>query len=224
MLLILLFATQWLQADPTRSRWRDPTWIAWLAAVAYMLHNVEEYGLDFTGTTLSFPDVVAGLMGSRPGWLFFVCVNLSLVWVMGPAAALLSRRYPALAFAMIGVEAINSLTHLPGAIALRSIQAGFVTALLLFVPLVVWAFVGLTGGDPPVLRRSTLWGFIAIGLLYHLALFATMPLYVSGILDGTGMGLMMLVAGGVTFALWLWLARRTDAPHGVPGTTAPTRF
>lgn len=210
VLLIVLFATDWLQADKAITRWRDLTWIAWLAAVAYMLHNVEEYGLDFTGTTLAFPGLMAGLLGSMPGWMFFLCVNLSLVWVMGPAAALLSGRYPAMAFGMIGVQAINSLTHVPGAVALGTVKGGFVTAIVLFVPLVAWAFLGLTGGRSDGLRRSTLWGFIGIGLLYHLALFATVPLYLNGIVDGTGMGLLMLVAGGVTFALWLRLAKRAD--------------
>lgn len=209
VLLIMLFTTDWLRADKAASRWRDPTWIAWLAAVAYMLHNVEEYGLDFTGTTLAFPTTMAGLLGSMPGEMFFLCVNLSLVWVMGPAAAVLSRRYPALGLGMIGVEAINCLTHVPGALALHSIAGGFVTAVALFLPLATWAFLGLTGASRP-LMRSTLWGYIAIGLLYHIALFATMPLYLGGILGGTGMGLWMLLAGVGTFALWLSLAKRVE--------------
>ncbi len=86
---------------------------------------------------------------------------------------------------------------------------GLVTAVALFLPLVVWAFVGLTGSNRR-LRRSTLWGYIAIGLLYHIALFATMPLYLTGILDGNGMGLWMLLAGTGTLALWFWLAKRVQ--------------
>ena len=209
VLLIVLFTTDWLQADKAASRWRDLTWIAWLAAVAYMLHNVEEYGLDFTSTTLAFPTAIGGLLGSLPGEMFFLCVNLSLVWIMGPVAAVLSRRYPALGLGMIGVEAINCLTHVPGAFALKTVAGGLVTAVALFLPLVVWAFVGLTGSNRR-LRRSTLWGYIAIGLLYHIALFATMPLYLTGILDGNGMGLWMLLAGTGTLALWFWLAKRVQ--------------
>lgn len=209
VLLIVLFATDWLQADKAVSRSCDITWIAWLASVAYMLHNVEEYGLDFTGTTLAFPTAMGGLLGSMPGEMFFLCVNLSLVWIMGPAAAVLSQRYPSLGLGMIGVEAINCLTHIPGALALKSIAGGLVTAVALFLPLVVWAFVGLTGSNRP-LRRYTLWASIAIGLLYHIALFATVPMYLARIVDGNGMGLWMLVAGSGTFALWLWLAKRVQ--------------
>ena len=215
VLLIVLFTTDWLQADKAASRWRDLTWIAWLAAVAYMLHNVEEYGLDFTGTTLAFPATMAGLLGSMPGEMFFLCVNLSLVWIMGPSAAVLSRRYPALAFGMIGVEAINCLTHVPGAIALKTLAGGLVTAVALFLPLVAWAFFGLTGSNRG-LKRSTLWGYIAIGLLYHIALFATVPMYLSGVFDGNGMALWMLLAGSSTLLLWVFLAKRLQRHAAAP--------
>lgn len=220
VLLFLLFATNWLRADASVSRWRDLTWIAWLAVVAYLLHNVEEYGIDFTGATLSFPGMMAGLMGSMPGEAFFLSVNLSLVWIMGPAAAVLSRRYPAMALGMIGVQAINLLTHIPGAIFLGTIKAGFVTAAALFLPLVVWAFIGLTG-PAARLPRSTLWAYIGIGALYHVALFATMPLYINRILDGTGMGIWMLFAGAGAFAGWLWYAKRVQRQSAVESGPEP---
>lgn len=209
VLLILLFGTDWLQADKEKSRWRDPTWFAWLCAVAYMLHNVEEYGFDATGTVLAFPNMMEGLMGSMPAWTFFLCVNLSLVWVMGPLAAVLSRKYPALAFAMMGVEGVNCLTHLPGAIALGSISGGFVTALCVFLPLVVWAFAGVAGRGSGLTRALPL-KYLGVGLLYHVGLFANMPFFVNGIYDGNVMGMEMLVVGCIVFTLWLWIARRWE--------------
>ncbi len=139
---------------------------------------------------------------------FFLCVNLSLVWVMGPLAAALSRRYPALAFGMVGIEAVNCLTHIPGAIALGSISGGCITALVVFLPLVVWAFVGVAGYAKTGLRRSTFWAYIGIGVLYHVDLFANMPLFLSGIFDGNAMGVEMLAVGCIVFALWVWVAKR----------------
>ena len=208
VLLIMLFATDVLRSDASVSRWKDPTWIAWLAAVAYMIHNVEEYGLDATGTVLAFPNMMEGLMGSMPAWTFFLCVNLSLVWVMGPLAAHFSRKYPALCFAMIGVEAINCCTHLPGAIALGSISGGFVTAFCLFLPLTTWAFVGLCGKGKSF-GYGALMSFIGIGLIYHIGLFANMPFFVNGIYDGNVMGIEMLAVGCVVFALWMWRSSRS---------------
>ena len=207
VLLILLFATDWLQADKSISRWHDTTWFAWLAAIAYMIHNVEEYGFDATGQSLAFPNTMGGLLGTMPNWTFFLCVNLSLVWVMGPLAAVLSRRYPPLALGMVGIEAVNCLTHIPGAIALRSVSGGLVTAAVIFLPIVVWAFVGFCGKGK-VFGYGTLWGYIGIGAVYHIGLFVNMPLFLSGIFDGNAMGVEMLIVGALVFWLWILLAKR----------------
>ena len=211
VLLILLFATNWLRSDTSIGRWHDPTWIAWLAAVAYMLHNVEEYGIDFTGTVLAFPSMMQNMMGNMPSWTFFLCVNLSLVWVMGPLAAVLSRKYPSMAFGMIGIEAVNALTHIPSAIALGNIQSGCITAACVFLPLVIWAFIGVAGCGKTGLKRSALWVYIGIGVLCHIGLFINMPLFINGIFTGEMMGTEMLIVGCVVFALWLWEAKRVKA-------------
>ena len=208
VLLIILFATDWMRSDTTISRWRDPTWFAWLAAVAYMIHNVEEYGVDFKGATMAFPNMMLGMLGKMPGWTFFLCVNLSFVWVMGPIAAIMSRKYPALCFGMVGIEAVNCLTHIPGAIALGSISGGCITAACVFLPLVIWAFVGVAGYPKTGLRRSTLWVYIGIGALYHVGLFVNMPLFINGVFDGNAMGIEMLVVGCAVMALCVWEARR----------------
>lgn len=213
VLLILLFGTDWLRSGKSGSRWRDPTWFAWLCAAAYMLHNVEEYGIDATGTALAFPAMMEGLMGEMPAWTFFLCVNLSLVWVMGPLAAVFSRRYPALAFSMVGIEGVNCLTHLPGAIALGSVSGGFVTALVVFLPLAIWAFVGVAGKRGAFSRMEPL-KYLGAGLLYHVGLFANMPFFVNGVYDGNLMGVEMLVVGCLVFSLWIWLARRWESGFG----------
>ena len=209
-LLFLLFGTKWLQVHKGRSRWRDPSWFAWLCSVAYMIHNVEEYGFDATGSVLAFPHMMEGMMGSMPEWTFFLSVNIGLVWVLGPLAAFFSRKYPKLAFAMVGIEAVNCLTHIPGAIALGSISGGFVTAAAVFLPLTVWAFVGLCGKGEGRFSYRTLLCFIGVGLFYHIGLFANMPFFVNGIYDGNVMGLEMVFVAAITFGLWMWLARRTS--------------
>jgi hypothetical protein len=55
LLLYLLFGTTRLQADASRSRWRDRTWLAWGAVCIYLAHNIEEYGIDALGRTYEFP-------------------------------------------------------------------------------------------------------------------------------------------------------------------------
>ncbi len=215
VLLILLFCTNWLQADKDASRWRDPTWFAWLTSCAYMLHNVEEYGMDATGSALAFPNMMLGLMGEMPHWFFFLCVNLALVWVMGPLAAMLSKRYPTLCFGMMGIEAINCLTHIPGAIALGSVSGGFVTAVALFVPITVWGFVGVAGKQKRGLSRKCALGYVGLGLLYHLGLFANMPLFITGVFNGYAMGTEMLCVSAIIFGLWVWVATRQAQKQAV---------
>jgi len=42
VLLLLIFCTDFLRSDKTKSRFRDPVSLAWMGAVIYMLHNLEE--------------------------------------------------------------------------------------------------------------------------------------------------------------------------------------
>lgn len=214
VLTILLFATDWLRADTTGSRWRDPTWFAWLAAVAYMLHNVEEYGIDFTGTSLSFPTMMSTGMGVEPPESFFLVVNLGLVWIAGPLAAILTRRYAVLVLAMPTVELANSFLHIPGAIGLKSIGAGFMTAILLFVPIAIWAFVAFCGKDR--FKRSWYFAYLGVGIIYHLGFVATIVPLIQGIGGDALPAITMTVFTVILIGLWYWLARRSPPEYAHP--------
>lgn len=41
VLLILIFCTDFLRSDKTKSRFLDPVSLAWMGSVIYMLHNLE---------------------------------------------------------------------------------------------------------------------------------------------------------------------------------------
>ena len=75
VVLILLFCTDWLRGDTTKSRWKDPFWLGWAFMVCYMLHNVEEYGFDLTGAHNGFPSAMAGIFGQPLAEYFFLTVN-----------------------------------------------------------------------------------------------------------------------------------------------------
>jgi hypothetical protein len=115
VLLVILWCTNTFRSQTTLSRWRDPVWIAWLMAVAYLLHNFEEYGIDAKGRAFHFPmtacatygfDSVDGcpLVGS-----FFVAVNIPFIWVVLPVAALCCRRNPAVGLTATGLLFTNAL-------------------------------------------------------------------------------------------------------------------
>lgn len=47
VLFSLLFFTDCNRSDPDRSRWKDPVWLSWAMADAYLIHVAEEYGIHF---------------------------------------------------------------------------------------------------------------------------------------------------------------------------------
>ena len=97
ILSYFLFFTRNLQADPFLSRWHDRTWLAWAAVVIYMVHNIEEYGIDLLGQTYAFPANLNKMFSSAvqaPPNAFYLAVNISAVWVAFPIAAVLSKRHP----------------------------------------------------------------------------------------------------------------------------------
>ena len=66
ILLVLLFCTSNLRANAQISRWRDRTWLSWLGMVAYLVHNLEEYGIDLYGRRDGFPKDIIDLRQLPP--------------------------------------------------------------------------------------------------------------------------------------------------------------
>lgn len=66
VLLALLFFPDGLRTDFGQPRWRDPSWLSWMGTVAYLLHNVEEYGIDLFGRLHGFPQDLVDVMGLPP--------------------------------------------------------------------------------------------------------------------------------------------------------------
>jgi di/tricarboxylate transporter len=53
--LLALLAGNALRMDRSVARWRDWGWLSWAGVAAYLVHNVEEYGLDLHGGGLCLP-------------------------------------------------------------------------------------------------------------------------------------------------------------------------
>ena len=141
LLLLLLFGTDRLRSDTTISRWRDLTWLSWAGAAAYLIHNVEEYGIDLFGRPYAFPTSVCGMFGfpdtahcpAPPA--FFTSVNVPMFWFAAPIAALLSKRHSLVGLTIYSVMSVNLVAHVAGGIAAGTIyNPGWLTAILLFCP------------------------------------------------------------------------------------------
>lgn len=205
LLLVLLFATRRLCADASGPRWRDRTWLAWMAVVAYLVHNVEEYGLDALGHVHSFPAHFSLRFG-LPDYpdnpippLYWVAINISLVWIAGPLAALLARRHPIVGLSMLSVVFVNGLAHVLQALALGSYNPGLATAIAVFLPLSAWVGHACFGRDRlgyPVMAL-----LVAHGVLLHAILLASTVMFLNGFIGAGVLVAAQLLNAGLLLLL-----------------------
>jgi hypothetical protein len=187
-LLVLLFSSNLLRSEPTLSRWHDPSWLSWMAVVAYLLHNVEEYGRDLLGHWHSFPDALCANL-KLPGYpdcpippTFYVAVNIPLFWIVAPLAALLSRRHPLVGLALYSVVVTNGLMHVMASLMLdQSYNPGLLTAVVVFLPLSTWVGCACFGRDRLSDKAMAL--LIFGGVLLHVILAGSVIMFVNGLIS-----------------------------------------
>jgi hypothetical protein len=209
VLLALLFGTALLRSERTSSRWRDPVWMSWMAVVAYLLHNGEEYGLDLLGRWNEFPTALcANLRLPAPPDCpippaFFMAVNLPMFWVAGPLAALLSRRHPLVGFALYSVIPINGIVHIVGSLASGEIyNPGLLTAVLVFLPLSVWVGYACFGTDRLSYKAMAL--LLVWGVALHVILAGSIFMFLGGLIGPTALvGAQIINAGLLILVPWL---------------------
>lgn len=189
VLLGLLFGTNLLRAESTSSRWRDPVWLSWMGSAAYLLHNVEEYGIDLQGQVHAFPAALCTGLGLRaypdcpvPA-AFFTAVNISLIWVVAPLAAMLSRRRPLVGLSLYGIIFVNGLVHvLPALLLGKGYNAGLLSAAGIFLPLSAWVAYACFGSGR--LSYRALGILLFSGILVHVVLLGSMMLFLHGVISG----------------------------------------
>lgn len=234
LLLVLMFGTDVLRGDRTVSRWRDLTWLSWAGAAAYLIHNVEEYGVDLMGRLHAFPTSLCIMFGfpdavhcpAPPA--FFTSVNVPMFWFAAPVAALLSKRHPLVGLTIYSVMSVNFVAHLASGLATGAIyNPGWFTALLLFLPLTVWMVHTLFGGAG--LGYGALAYLAGWGVVLHLILAGSLlPLMKGLITNPVPVICAQFVNAGLLIAApWLaehWrggvLARRGRSIEAIQGATA----
>jgi hypothetical protein len=208
VLLVLLFATSKLRGDLDQSRWKDCIWLSWLAVVIYIIHNVEEYGVDLLGQFHAFPDFMCSLLGLSPfpscpiPTPFFLAVNLPLFWAGAPIAAIMSRRHPILGLSVYGVIFVNALTHL-ASFARAGYNPGVLTALILFLPVSVWVATACFGTDRLPYRGIVF--IVADGVLLHAILMSSAILFVHHVIASSTL-IAIQIFNALLFFLLAWLA------------------
>ena len=206
VLLILLFCTDVLRSDKTKSRFLDPVSLAWMGAIIYMLHNVEEYGIDIFGNEQAFTTFMFQLNGARIGEAAFLCCNLGLVWVAAPLAAVLVQKgYHRMAAGMACIELVNGLGHILQAINLGCYNPGLLNSAVLCLPVGIWTLYALYG-KAKFPKIDMLWLFLA-AVFAHVVLVAGMVVATRiGIPDWV-QGLIMVCDNSALLLFW-WLVGR----------------
>ena len=209
LLLILLFGTNVFRSELSLPRWRDPVWLAWWPVPVYMIHNIEEYGVDLLGKTHAFPDAMCSTLGLAPypgcplPPPFYLAVNISLIWIAAPTAALLSRKHPLIGFVFYGLLITNGLTHVAPLILGKGYNPGLLSAILLFLPSFFW--IARTGFGPGRISRKGLVVIVGAGVLVHAVLMGSVLSFVHGAI-GTPVLLAFQILNAVLFLSIPWMA------------------
>lgn len=211
VLLVLLFGTDLLQSDSGPSRWHDRVWLAWLAMAAYLIHNIEEYGIDMLGRRRGFVTGINDVLKLPPEpdspipALYFTSVNVPLFWIGAPIAALLSERHPLVGLVLYAVILINALVHILPLLAGAGYSSGTLTAIFIFLPLSIW--VGYTCFGDSALSYQAMGFLIVMGVIFHIILMAPIQLFIRGKLGATAM-IGIQYANAVLLFLIPWIVEK----------------
>ena len=135
---------------------RDPS--VWLFPLAYGLHVAEEYAFHF-------PAYVANLSGRHISDPQFLVIN-AVFWLLMVATVVVVLTRPSqvwLIITLATVLGINAALHIVGSIVTFSYSPGTVTAVFLYVPLVVFALRRIL----PFLSRGVAFRAAALGAAIH---------------------------------------------------------
>lgn len=203
VIVILLFCTDVLRMDMTKSRWRDPSWLAWLASAAYLIHNCEEYGIDMLGNLHQFPNTMVEMMSANPSEAFYMAVNISMFWIASPIAAKLGRKYKIVAMGMSGELFINALSHVAPLLGGTGYTAGTLTALIIFLPVSLWTFYACYGKSEGKFSFKVLAAIIGIAIVNHLILMASILLFKSGTIGTAVLVVFQIVNAALAVIMWM---------------------
>jgi uncharacterized protein with HXXEE motif len=216
VMVAILLTTDTFRSNTTVSRWRDPVWLAWLAAPLYWVHQLEEYSLPVIGLPYSLPDMVCGQFDFPPypdcpiPMSFYPVVNISLMWFGAPLAAYICRRNVLIGLSSWGLIMANGFVHSAGGIAEGAYNTGLWTAAFLFIPLSLWVIYACAIRGP--YSGKVVGAAFAAGAVTHAVLFLGYGLFKAGVIGNPGL-LVYAAAVGFTPIILAALARRFFQPE-----------
>lgn len=206
VLLILALFTDVFRLDKKLVRWLDPAWLAWFATSLHFFHNLEEYGIDFTGKQYAFPELCErmNIMNLQDG--FYLGVNIGFVWIAGPVVAILARKYKALSPAIGIFIFLNGIAHTFSVIKDHAYVTGFGTGLIFMIPAGLWVMYVC------FIKNKYLWKIffanLGIGVLYMVLLLIDQRLTNNGLFGSTLQAIWMAGASIICIGLYYFTGKR----------------
>ncbi len=224
VLLILLFCTDVLCTEKGkgkwRNRWSDAYWIAWLCTAAYLMHNVEEYGIDLFGNLYEFPNcfntIMAGNGTTMPD-AFFMCIYLPAFCVTYPLVAWFSKKHEWASPVLVAGLFLNAISHIIPLFTPTGYTPGTLTAIIFFLPISIWCAIGIVGKNQ--LQYKWMVTCLVVFLIGYGILMGAAMLYINGYINSVAVCILEALNGPVCALLaWLmslvkhgaWTTRRVD--------------
>ena len=185
----LLLVAISFQSD--KSRRLDPRMLALFLLSAYILHQFEEHWVDLMGRSYAFKPYINDFLSSLLGIegqvdlmsdaSVFV-INTSLVWLVGALAIWRGAKQIFTTLCMASIVIVNGISHIAAALIAGGYNPGLLTAVLVFLPLGVFAYSWLLRNNEANLSLvifSIVWGMAAhvimIGGILMLNQFDQLP-------------------------------------------------
>jgi len=134
-------------------------YVLWVVVLGCSIHVVEESVLDWV--KVSQP--VAARFGVTVTWSDFYVVNAAMIFG-AIAGAMIGWRSPAISLMIPALTVVNAVIfHVAGSLVMRRFVPGTITAVLVYLPIAAWTYVG-AGQDgvltAPVILLSSLGGVL----------------------------------------------------------------
>ncbi|HEX4849160.1 MAG TPA: HXXEE domain-containing protein [Puia sp.] len=208
ILVVLLFATNIFRQNLEQSRWRDTKWLSWLAIPIYMIHEFEEYGIDFLGNKHAFPDGLCQNLnlGDYPFCSipheFYLYVNIPLVWIFAVIAAVLSSKNPFVGLGLYSVIISNAFAHIFTFFLRHEYNPGLITAILIFLLSFIWISRACFGIGR--ISKKGILVLIGTGIILHAILISSIFAFINQKIESTTLDLIQAV-NAATIIVFPWL-------------------
>ena len=119
-------------------------WVLWVLFAATALHVVEEHALGWQGWA---SETFGRVLGVKPTWSDFWAANAALL-AFGFAAAMVGWKATGFSLGLAALVLINAIGfHVLPSLRARHPNPGCFTAVALYIPIGIWAYVAAADAD-----------------------------------------------------------------------------